>query len=159
MLSGGGIEYLLKCCCKVKYTGQSVDTGPATGSSLVTLAREVLEERWGQSLTGVGPREKRGGMDKSSAKFCYKERRGKCDRRLFYSWEGGQQHVSLLMRRIRGGERVAGAMSLAGQELDHVHRTREQGPLPAREGPSKVRGKAELWGPEAGRRGDGDGGL
>lgn len=83
MLSGGGIEYLLKCCCKVKYTGQSVDTGPATGSSLVTLAREVLEERWGQSLTGVGPREKRGGMDKSSAKFCYKERRGKCDRRLF----------------------------------------------------------------------------
>lgn len=63
------------------------------------------------------------------------------------------------MRRIRGGERVAGAMSLAGQELDHVHGTREQGPLPAREGPSKVRGKAELWGPEAGRRGDGDGGL
>lgn len=110
-------------------------------------------------MTGVGPREKRGGMDKSSAKFCYKERRGKCDRRLFYSWEGRQQHVSLLMRRIRGGERVAGAMSLAGQELDHVHRTREQGPLPAWEGPSKVRGKAELWGPEAGRRGDGDGGL
>lgn len=89
-------------------------------------------------------------MDKSLAKFCYKERKGKCDRRLFYSWEE-QQHVSLLMGTVSGEGRVAGAMSLAGQELDHLHRGREQGPLLAGEGPSKVSGEAGFWGPEAGK--------
>lgn len=78
----GGNGHLVKLGCRVKNEDRACTLGPATRSSLVTLAKEVLEEQWGQNLMGVGPREKgRGGMDNSLAEF----RREKCQKRLLYS--------------------------------------------------------------------------
>lgn len=118
----------------------------------MTLAREVLEERRGQSLTRVGPREKkRGGMDKSLAKFCYKERKGKRERRLFYSWEE-RQAACVPADGDDRGRWESGWSNVPGWARAGSRAQEERAGASAGWGRSvKGEGKAGFSGPEAGR--------